>query len=285
LRRLGRDGLRELLTSSLESLYKDRIRPLANYVKGRLKERSGPDVVIRRYLELYGQHSDLFRVEQPDSEEASVFLVTEPSWFKGWVDLESSEDPYDEDLWQALKEFLEDGAHAFAGGRYGMARELVSRNLSFLEPYALGEICHIVQLAIQQRKIIAYHKKMLKPMQGAMVLAEANSGNGASNAADSNLEEIRDLLQLCKVLFKTLRKNSQGIRLDRMKQMIKEECSCRLNEMAFKCTKLTELFRQEPLKSTFTLENDGKAFYVRTVDPSAFPEDVRRVHEEVNGSR
>lgn len=49
------------------------------------------------------------------------------------------------------QEFLEDGAHAFAGGRYGMARELVSRNLSFLEPYALGEICHIVQLAIQQR--------------------------------------------------------------------------------------------------------------------------------------
>lgn len=59
--------------------------------------------------------------------------------------------------------------------------------------------------AIRPRKIIAYHKKMLKPMQGAMVLAEANSGNGASNAADSNLEEIRDLLQLCKVLFKTLR--------------------------------------------------------------------------------
>mmetsp|Transcript_19417 Transcript_19417/g.56402 ORF Transcript_19417/g.56402 Transcript_19417/m.56402 type:complete len:517 (-) Transcript_19417:135-1685(-) len=283
LRKLGRDGLRDLLTSTLESLYKDRIRPMANYVKGRLKERSSPDVVIRQFLDLYGQHSDLFKVNQADPDEASVFLVTEPTWFKGWVDLESTDDPYDEDMWQALKEFLEEGAHAFAGGRYGMARELVSRNLSFLAPYSLGEICHIVQLAIQHRKIIAYHKKMLKPMQGTLALANVSSNNGAGGAAADNLEEIGDLLQLCKVLFKTLRKHPQGIRLDRMKQMIKEECSCRLNEMAFKCTKLTELFRQEPLSSTFTLENDGKAFFVRPVDVASFSEEVRRIHDEVSG--
>lgn len=276
LRKLGPDGVRDMLVRTLESLYKDRIKPMANYVKGRLKERSSPEAVVRAFVDLYSQHADLFRVQDnAGSEEAAVFFASEPPWFKGWVDIDAADDPYDENMWQELKKFLE-GGHTFAGGRYGMARELMQRNLSFLAPYSLGEVCHIVQLAIQQRKIIVYHKKMLKPMQPTLCQPAPTNGAGSLD-----LEEIATLFQLCRVLFKTLKSHPQGIRLDRMKQMIKEECSCRLNEMAFQCTKLIELFRQEPLKSTFALENDGKAFYVRAGDPRLFSEEVQRIYTEV----
>merc|ERR1712066_95041 len=101
------------------------------------------------------------------SDEAIIFFNSDPPWFKGWIDIDSPEDPYDESMWQVFEAFLDD-EQSFAGGRYGMATELVQRHLPFLENYSLGEICHIVQLAIQKRKLIVYHRKMLKPIQSVL---------------------------------------------------------------------------------------------------------------------
>jgi len=278
LENMGTDGLRATLTTTLESLYEDRIKPMANYVKGRLKERSCPELIVKNFVELYAQNSDLFIVQQPSqtqADEATIFFVTEPSWFKGWIDIDSPSDPYDETLWQELAKFL-DGEHTFAGGRYGMARELMQRNLPFLAPHALGEVCHIVQLAIQHRRLIVYHRKMLKPIQ--TVLCQLSPANG--NGAGSEGEEIKDMDDLCLVLFRMLMHHPQGIRLCRMKQMIKHEFCRKLSEMAFQCTKLIELFNQEPLAATFVLdtENDGKSIYVRLGNPDTFSDHVKNIY-------
>jgi hypothetical protein len=278
LENMGTDGLRATLTTTLESLYEDRIKPMANYVKGRLKERSCPEIMVKNFVELYAQNTDLFIVQQPSqtqADEATILLVTEPSWFKGWIDIDSPDDPYDETLWQELAKFL-DGEHTFAGGRYGMARELMQRNLPFLAPHALGEVCHIVQLAIQHRRLIVYHRKMLKPIQ--TVLCQLSPANG--NGAGSEGEEIKDMDDLCLVLFRMLMHHPQGIRLCRMKQMIKHEFCRKLSEMAFQCTKLIELFNQEPLAATFVLdtENDGKSIYVRLGNPDTFTDHVKNIY-------
>merc|ERR1712113_1201389 len=90
---------------------------------------------------------------------------------------------------------------------------------------------------------------------------------------------------LFRVIFRTLRRHPGGIRLSRLKQMIKEECQFRLNGMAFKCTKLIELFRQEPLRPVFVLEDDGKEFVIRGGDPNFFTEEVRRIHTEVSAEK
>lgn len=279
LESMGTEGLRATLTTTLESLYEDRIKPMANYVKGRLKERSVPELIVKSFVELYAQHPDLFLVQQPSQtqsgDEATIFFVNEPSWFKGWVDIDSPNDPYDESMWEELAKFL-DGEHTFAGGRYGMARELMQRNLPFLEPHSLGEVCHIVQLAIQVRRLIVYHRKMLKPIQ--TVLCQLSPANG--NGAGSEGEEIKDMDDLCLVLFRMLIHHPQGIRLCRMKQMIKHEFCRKLSEMAFQCTKLIELFNQEPLAQTFVLdtENDGKSIYVRLGNPDTFSEHVKHIY-------
>jgi len=278
LESMGKEGVRKMLVTILESLYEDRIKPMANYVKGRLKERSIAEPIVKSFVDLYAQHTDLFIVQQPtpgsQTDEAAIFMVKEPEWFKGWVDIDAPDDPYDEKIWEELAKFL-DGEHTFAGGRYGMARELTQRKLPFLEPLSLGEICHMVQLAIQHRRLIVYHRKMLKPIH--TVLCEPSPGDGEGGEAE---EDIKDMDDLCTVLFRMLVRHPQGIRLCRMKQMIKHELSRKLSEMSFQCTKLIELFNQEPLSTPFVLdtETDGKSIYVRLGDPEKFSDHMKQLY-------
>merc|ERR1740138_554608 len=42
------------------------------------------------------------------------------------------------------------------GGRYSCAQALLARDLPFLRGRSLGQVCHIVQLAISQKKILGY---------------------------------------------------------------------------------------------------------------------------------
>jgi len=281
---LGPDGLRSMLISTLESLYEDRIKPMANYIKGRLKERSVPDIIVKSFEDLYTQHPDLFEVQNPKSgEETTIYFHKPPTWFKGWIDIDSPDDPYDESMWKELAKFL-DGEHTFAGGRYGMARELMQRNLAFLAPYSLGEVCHIVQLAIQHRRLIVYHRKMLKPIQTVLCQLSPDGTGGPADTAEG--EEIKDMDDLTMVLFRMLLHHPSGIRLCRMKQMIKHEFQRKLSEMAFQCTKLIELFNQEPLNETFVLdtENDGKSIYVRLGNPDTFSDHVKRIYAMANSA-
>merc|ERR1712146_735926 len=108
---------------------------------------------------------------------------------------------------------------------------------------------------------------------------------GVSDGANDG-EEIKDMDDLTLVLFRMLMIHPSGIRLCRMKQMIKHEFSRKLSEMAFQCTKLIELFSQEPLSSTFVLdtENDGKSIYVRLGDPEKFSEHVKRIYAAANST-
>merc|ERR1712226_488654 len=128
-----------MLTSALESLYRDRLKPLSSYLKGRLKEKSCPEPLVKSFVELYTKEADLFQIQPAsETEEIGIFFVQDPVWFKGWVDIDATDDPYDEGMWSSMEKFLE-GEHSFAGGRYGMARELQGRNLQFLSEYSLGE--------------------------------------------------------------------------------------------------------------------------------------------------
>lgn len=254
---------------------------MGNYVKGRLKERSCPEAVIRSFADLYGDHRDLFLVQKVDDiDEVAVYFATAPEWFKGWIDIDSPDDPYDETMWAAFRNYLQEGVHAFAGGRYGMARELVAKQppLDFFEPYTLGQVCHIVQLSINPRKIVAYHKKMLKPMNQSTHLPITTEGGDKEPEGSA---DIQDMPELMRVLFKTTANNPDACRLDRMKQIIKDECGVRLNEMVFRCTKLIEVFRLPPLNIAFRLENDGKVFFLKqNGSRQDWPEEVRKAFDD-----
>jgi len=268
-----------MLSENLESLYVDRIKPLASYVKGRLKERSCPEPVVKSFVELYSQHPDTFKVQQPaQGDETVIFFVEDPAWFKGWVDIDSPEDTYDEVMWKDFAKMLET-EQAFTGGRYGMAKELMTRNLQFLKDYSFGEVINIVQLAIQHRKLIVYHRKMLKPMQAVLGQTSPTNDNGFSHDGKDKEKEIKDMDELTLVLFKILGQHPEGIPLSRIKQTIKREYQLKLSETVFQCTKLIELFNQEPLDSAFQLEtdSDGKSIAVKAGPVEKYTEHVKQI--------
>merc|ERR1712050_469470 len=49
------------------------------------------------------------------------------------------------------------------GGRYSCAQVLMQRRLPFLVGRSLGQVCHIVQLAISQKKLLGYLRGAVVP--------------------------------------------------------------------------------------------------------------------------
>ncbi|XP_053991593.1 uncharacterized protein LOC128883356 [Hylaeus volcanicus] len=103
------------------------------------------------------------------------------------VDPTSLENPYSLDVWRNFFSFLVERLAAdkclnvderrgllpyqFKGGRYGMAVELKSSaNTSELQNLSLGELCHVVQLAINGR-LLAYEKSVLQPVASCAELS------------------------------------------------------------------------------------------------------------------
>jgi len=280
----GREAARSLLTDALTSLYEDRIKPSTLSVKGRLKERGTQDSILRCFVEIYRLLPDSFSVTPSaaggnQADECSIEFVKPPEGFKGWIDIDAPDDPYDEALWKDFAEYLKTGCE-FAGGRYGMARELHKRSLPFLSKFSLGEVCHMVQLAIAKRKLVIYHKKVLRTPDQAFKDAD---GLGARKGSTTNgdAKPVTDLRQLGVLLSRMcIRRKNTGLRLEQLRKTIQEEHGFRINEMDFQCTKLSELFKRDPLSVLFEIQSDGGAMRVfsRTLD--AAPQSARDIHAE-----
>merc|ERR1719512_169483 len=98
-----------------------------------------------------------------EGREYSVTLVGQPHTF---VDARSPVDPYPAEFWTAFSTYvdsLSSDEMALPSGRYACARLLMSRRLPFLQGYSLGQICHIVQLAFSQRRLLRYRDGYLCP--------------------------------------------------------------------------------------------------------------------------
>merc|ERR1712125_243961 len=52
---------------------------------------------------------------------------------------------------------------AFGGARYGFAAALQMRGFPFLNGRSLGELCHIVQLALTERRLLGYRDGRIVP--------------------------------------------------------------------------------------------------------------------------
>ena len=96
---------------------------------------------------------------QVHPEEGREFSVTLLGRLSSFPDACSSHDPYPVELWRDAATYFENlstDEMYFPGGRYACARELARRGLPFLVGASLGQICHIVQLAISQKRLLGY---------------------------------------------------------------------------------------------------------------------------------
>lgn len=167
--------------ASVRSLYADELKPFGRVILKRIRENAAavaarsagmpveeadPEAMPRvdpRRLRRMCEGSRLFQVFREEGREYSVLIVGEPSFF---VDVCSALDPYTPEFWCAAASYLDslEGEEMhLPGGRYACAQVITTRGLPFLEGRSLGEVCHFVQMAISQKRLLGYLEGQLVP--------------------------------------------------------------------------------------------------------------------------
>ncbi|PFH34519.1 hypothetical protein BESB_065510 [Besnoitia besnoiti] len=94
------------LTQAVTSLYADQIRPYQSEVVRRLKLFEPSTLVTKNALHFFRILTDIFIVEKTNHSRMVVYLKDKPSWFEGWIDPKSEEDPYPRSVWIELEDYL-----------------------------------------------------------------------------------------------------------------------------------------------------------------------------------
>lgn len=270
--------------AAVETLYLDELQPYGRILRKRLAERS----------EKAGQASadvDMKRLRQVceacpwlcvQVEEGGDWSVLSRSRQPAFVDVYSPQDPYPQELWQAASiyfEGVEDANMMLPGGRYSCAQALISRGLPFLSGRTLGQVCHIVQLAISQKKILGYLNGAVVPYGRSQSMikercaekqkacASAARGSGCSGLADweavvKGLKEILD----------GFTPGTTHIPLSNIKRLFRSRFNLELSETSLGHAKLSELLQDSRLRTVCSVRLQGHGYVVSPAPPSQLPQ-------------
>lgn len=120
--------------------------------------------------------------------------------------------------------------YQFKGGRYGLAVELQKSDYPSLSSLKLGQLCHLVQLAIEGG-LLAYEKSVLQPISacrelcGIRLIHEADiDGESISNLSsisqDGRNKVFTSTIDLAECLEQLLEDRPGGIVLAQLKKML-----------------------------------------------------------------
>lgn len=243
------------LLHAINSLYSDHLRPYGRLIRKRL----GEDAELKGIGAVDGNLgrlraacdcSDKIRVEAEADGEWSAVLVGRSFDF---VDFYSHNDPYPEEMWKSAQDYfevMERENGSLPGGRYATALALMKLDLPFLSTYSLGELCHIVELAMTTRKLLGYLEGAIVPYACSHsrvkdFAAEHRVGNGT--ASQQLPLATWDVARTClrEILASATRKGKASVPLSTLKRLYRSRFHTELSETALGYTKLTELL-QDP---------------------------------------
>jgi len=261
---------------AVASLYADQLKPYGRILRKRLSER-GVVVGLASGEAGLGQlrtlcaSSSWLTIESEQGGEWSALLVDKQPNF---VDVYSPIDGYPAEFWMAAAayfETLEGNAMILPGGRFSCAQCLATRNLSFLVNYTLGQVCHIVQLAISQKKLLGYSsdgitpyahsQSMLKDKAAAKQSACAclgGAGVGELPLAtwDSARQHLREALTF------SMQEGSESVPLSNIKRIFRSQFQTELSETALGHSKLSELLHDLRLRDICTVKLLDQGYFV-----------------------
>lgn len=248
--------------SATGSLYDDELKPFGRVVLKRLRERAAaelaktlgldPDTVdvatIPRIdpkrLRSICENCKLLCVHLESGREYSVTFVDRPFNF---LDICSTHDPYPEELWDKMSAYFEGlGPNdiRLPNGRYACAMALLKRNLPFLKETSLGQVCHIVQLAITQRRILGYRDGQVVPfmhseewVKGQYALSQSKFGTGALPVA--SWEDAR----VCLLELLSFKSGRGLISISNVKRLFRSRFQLELSETVLGYTRLFDLLK------------------------------------------
>jgi hypothetical protein len=201
-----------------------------------------------------------------------------------FIDIYDPVDNYPQELWTAAENYFkslgESSDLALAGGRYASARALAQRQLPFLEGYSLGQICHITQLAISQRKLLGYFNGAIVPYELSTSMLKCRcaqeqrpivnqpvsaSPYGPIEFQVADLGTARQKLQ--EILGSAALLGKDQVPLSNIKRLFRSLYQLELSETALGHSKLTELLQDPRFNDICTVQLQDRGYTVLPVYP------------------
>ncbi|PFH32885.1 hypothetical protein BESB_014980 [Besnoitia besnoiti] len=241
------------LHGALMSLYDDQLLPTVFTLKGRLRESGASHLANSNFIVMYALFPSIYRIEWiPQQGERTVFFTVDPPNARGWIDVNNFRDPYPTSMWTEFSDFLHQkflrsaAPNGIGGGRYGLAKYLKQLDLPFFRGFSLGQLCHVVQLAISSKFLLAYEDNVLKPISACSVFANALLGlPDEKRRGKKCITDIREI-QVC--VEHLLQLHPTGFTLSTLKRKLKAIFGRELCQTIFHCAKLVDLMHLPELR-------------------------------------
>jgi len=219
-------------------------------------------------------------------EEGKEYSAVPIGRVVNFVDVCDPCDPFNSSLWFAFAAYLETLAlqgSSLPCGRYACARALVSQELPFLTGLSFGRICHVVQLAISQKRLLGHRDGRLVPYQVSDEFAKAQCaqrqqvftakraepGAGLSVATwETTRACLQQLLLRCPE-----KKDAEAgtLPLSDVKRLFRRQFDLELNETALGYTRVFDLLQDPRLRDVCTVHAQGNGqVMVRRVEQVLF---------------
>lgn len=245
---------------AVESLYDDGLKPFGRILRKRLLELC-PAVGSMDMAELRRQCESHERLEV-QNESGGEWSALCRGRADNFVDVYSPDDVYDTSLWQALalyfSSWLPDAA-PLSGGRYACGLDLKERRLPFLRGFSLGQICHIVQLAISQKKILGYQGSDVVPYARSQCFRKELNVEQARAAAQPQSALSWDLVRAC---VRDLLEVEGTTVLSNLKRIFQARFQFELSEISLGYAKISEVLRDERLRDICHLRLESGGYVV-----------------------
>jgi len=245
-----------VISQCITMLYHDRVPPVLNNVQRYLRERSWVetalsvplDAVLQALLLICARDSEQYWILPPmHGQQPIILLVQEPPWFQGWVHVESAEESYGQEVWDAFSAFLQKVDISLPTPLYRAAVTLRQRDLPQLRHLSLAELEHIVRLSLGSRRLLCQSNNYLKPLRlgalsGQAQPFEPKEENAAEEAPlraetpDSEEpaphDDIADRDDPAVGLLRVMQRYPNGAPLSLMKRHLELPCRGTLSEAA-----------------------------------------------------
>jgi hypothetical protein len=250
-------------------MYADQVKPYGRLLRKRIVEQAemlglGQVEVDEAALRQACICNQCLHIVQEEAGEWVCYMHGKQVSF---IDATDPKDCYPPELWQAFEEYLEYLANfaggadeekaKLPGGRYACAKELKDRNLYFLQGRPLGQICHIVQLAISQKHLLGHTDMGLVPYRlshTAKKHASAKMQKAVPTRGNRPVATMDDVVRIMQVEMQkawiqaqsSIPPQEPSIPLSNIKRIFRGSYKMDLSETFLGCSKVSELFENEP---------------------------------------
>jgi len=257
---------------AIDSLYQDELKPYGRIIRKRLAERAraagcrATDLDLK-HLKAACSSCAWLSVEDEDGGDWFALLRGRTSTF---VDIHSREDVYPPDLWRMAESYfsgLQQPTATLPGGRYACAQVLAAQQLPFLHGRSLGQICHIVQLAISAKKMLGYLSGSIvaycRSESKAKELCAEKQQRYASLADDGCAVATWPMVRAClRELLRSLPSECECFPLSNLKRVFRTRFQVELSETALGYAKISELLQDPRLKDLCTVQLRDQGYVV-----------------------